>query len=68
MGFIRLKMEKKEILRHMDKYWDIVNQSLHENAPKNKELQITWGEIEKRMHILNNNHREHLKELFSQLD
>lgn len=61
-------MEIKEILRHINKYWDTAIKSLHNTAPKDKNLSTTSGNVEKNMHILYNKHRANLIELFSELE
>ena len=60
-------MEIKEILKHIEKYWDIAIDSLHKTSPKDKNLQTTSGQVEEQMHILYNKHKENLKELFIKL-
>ena len=61
-------MERQEILRHLNKYWDTAIKRLHNTAPKDKKLQTTSGDVERSMHILYNKHRENLIELFSELE
>lgn len=60
-------MNTKEILRHIDKYWDIAIKSLNETSPKDKTLIITSGKVQERLNVLYNRHRENLKDLFETL-
>lgn len=60
-------MNKKKILRNIDKYWDTALSSLHNTSPKDKNLPTTSGLVEENMHRLYNKHRENMKELFEEL-
>ena len=61
-------METEEILRHIEKYWNIAIDSLHKTSPKDKNLPTTSGKVEEQMHILYNKHKENLKEIFIKLN
>ena len=61
-------MKKEKILKHIDKYWNMAIESLHNTSPKNKELPTTSGKVEENLEYLYNKHREHQKELFNNLN
>jgi hypothetical protein len=60
-------METEEILRHIEKYWDLAIENLHRTAPKDKNLPTTSGQIEEQMDNLYKKHKENLKEIFIKL-
>lgn len=61
-------METKEIIKHLDKYWDMVIESMHESAPEDKDIPTKSGVVEDSLHHLYESHRKRLKELFEGLD
>lgn len=59
-------MNIKKINIIIDKYWDMAIKSLHDTAPRDKDLTTTSGKVEDNIHNLYEKHRKYLKELFGE--